>query len=59
MSKEQALHELYALCKDINFEEADKIVIDTEDEEEKRFFRVVTDCVLQEKQRKVIAEKRF
>ena len=59
MSNTEVLHNLYKLCKNINFEEADRIVVDTKDEEEKRFFRVVTDCILQEKQRKVIAEKRF
>ena len=58
-SKEEAIHELYKICKDINFDEADDIVINTEDIEEKRFIRTVTDCILQQKQRQVIAEKRF
>ena len=59
MVKAEALHELYEVCKDINFEEADRIVVETRDEDEKRFLRSVTDFVLQEKQRRVVAEKRF
>jgi hypothetical protein len=59
MSKTEALHELYEICKTINFDEADKIVTETQNAEERQFLRTVTDCVLQQKQMKVIAEKRF
>lgn len=59
MSKAEALHELYETCKDIIFDEADDIVIRTDDSEEKGFIRVVTDYFLQQKQKKVIEEKRF
>ena len=59
MSREEAIHELYQICKDINFDEADDIVVNTADDDEKRFIRAVTDFVLQQKQKKVIAEKRF
>ncbi len=59
MSKSEALHELYETCKDINFDEADELVVKTDDNDEKGFLRVVTDYFLQLKQKKVVAEKRF
>lgn len=59
MSKSEALHELYETCKNINFDEADNIVIQTDDSDEKGFIRVVTDYFLQLKQKKVVEEKRF
>ena len=59
MSKSEALHELYEVCKDINFDEADEIVVKTDDSEEKDFIRLATDFFLKLKQKKVIEEKRF
>ena len=59
MSRAEALHELYETCKDINFDEADDIAIQTDDSEERGFIRVVTDYFLQLKQKKVVEEKRF
>jgi len=59
MSKAEAIHELYETCKDINFDEADDILLDTGDEVERGFIRTVTDYFLQQKQRRVVEEKRF
>lgn len=59
MSKAEALHELYNLCNDINFDDSHEILSSAESEEEKVFFKVVADLILQQKQKKVIAEKRF
>ena len=59
MSKPEIVHELYKVCKDINVEEADDLVIQAEDAEEKGFIRTLTDYVLQQKQKRVVAEKRF
>ena len=59
MSKSEALHELYETCKDIDLEEADEIVVSTTDNDEKDFIRKVTDFILQQKQKKAVAEKRF
>ena len=59
MSKSDALHELYELCKDMKFEESNKILIQTKDEEEKGFIRTVTDYFLQQRQKEVISDKRF
>lgn len=59
MSKEQAIHELYLICKDINFDDTFDMIKNAESKEERDFVRVVTDFILQQKQEKAIAEKRF
>lgn len=59
MSRAQAIHELYEICKDMNTDEADDLIIQAEDEEEKGFICTVADYVLKQKQKKVVAEKRF
>ena len=59
MSKSELLHELYNQCKEINFDESSEILSSAESDEEADFFRIITDFVLQQKQKKVIAEKRF
>ena len=59
MSKSEVIHELYEVCKDINIDEADDLVIQAEDAEEKGFIRTLTDYILQQKQKRVVAEKRF
>ena len=59
MSKSEILHELYLQCQTIRFDESPVLIQMAETEEEKDFVRVVTDYILQEKQKKVVAEKRF
>ena len=59
MSKAEILHELYHQCSEINFNDSHEIISSAESEEEADFFRIVTDFVLQQKQKKVIEEKRF
>ncbi len=59
MSKSEALHTLYIICKDVDFDEADDILVKTVDDEEKGFIRKVTDYFLQLKQKKIVEEKRF
>lgn len=59
MSKEQAIHELYLICKDINFDDTFDMIKNAESKEERDFVRAVTDFILQQKQEKAIAEKRF
>lgn len=59
MQKARAVHELYETCKDISLEEADDLVIQAENAEEKGFIRTMTDYILQQRQKKVIEEKRF
>ncbi len=55
----EIIHELYEVCKDIDFDEADDLIIHAEDTEEKGFTRILMDYILQQKQKKIIAEKRF
>ena len=59
MSKAKVLHELYDLCNEINFNDSHEIISSAQSEEEADFFKTVTDFILQQKQKKVIAEKRF
>lgn len=59
MSKSEVIHELYEVCKDINIDEADALVVQAVDAEEKGFIRTLTDYILQQKQKRVVAEKRF
>ncbi len=59
MSKSEIIHEFYEICKDINIDEADDLVIQAEGAEEKGFIRTLTDYILQQKQKRVVAEKRF
>ena len=41
------------------FDDSPQLAMEAKSEEEAAFFRVVTDFILQQKQEKVIAEKRF
>ncbi|MBR6400809.1 MAG: hypothetical protein IKS17_06255 [Firmicutes bacterium] len=59
MSNTEILHQLYEQCKDINFDESYDIISNAADDDEADFFRTITDFILQQKQKKVIAEKRF
>ena len=44
---------------DINFDEADDLILQADNKEEKGFIRIVTDYILQQKQKKDLEEKRF
>ncbi len=59
MTKYEILHELYEQCKKIEFNETSDIMSMAETTEEKNFFNLITDYILQQKQKKVIEEKRF
>ena len=59
MSKSEVLHELYEQCKDLNFDETYQLIKNAESQEEREFLRVITNCILQQKQKKAIREKRF
>ncbi len=59
MSKVEILHELYNQCGNINFNDSHEIISSARTEEEADFFRVVTDFILQQKQKRAIDEKRF
>lgn len=59
MSKSEIVHELYEQCKDLNFDDTYQLIKKAKSEEERDFLRVVTNCILQQKQKKTMREKRF
>ena len=59
MSKAEAAKKLYEECKDMDIDETMELVLNAETEEEEDFFSMLSDFILQRKQKKVIAQKRF
>ena len=59
MSKTEAAKKLYETCKDMDIDETMDLVLNAESEEEQEFFSMVGDFVLQQKQKKVIEQKRY
>lgn len=59
MSKTEAAKKLYEECKDMDIDETMDLVLNAETEEEQDFFSMLSDFILQRKQKKVIAQKRF
>ena len=59
MSKAEAAKKLYEECKDMDIDETMELVFNAETEEEQDFFSMLSDFILQRKQKKVIAQKRF
>ena len=50
---------LYNTCRDMDIEETMELVLNAETEEEGEFFSLLSDFILQRKQREVIAQKEF
>ena len=59
MSKTEAAKKLYEECKDMDIDETMDLVLNAETEEEQDFFSMLSDFILQRKQKQVIARKRF
>ena len=59
MSKTEAAKKLYDECKDMDIDETMDLVLNAETEEEQDFFSMLSDFILQRKQKQVIAQKRF
>ena len=59
MSRAEAARKLYQECKDMDIEETMELVLSAETEDEQDFFSMLSDFVLQRKQKNVIAQKRF
>ena len=59
MSKTEAAKKLYEECKDMDIDETMDLVLNAETEEEQEFFSMLSDFILQRKQKQVIAQKRF
>lgn len=58
-SKIEAAKRLYAICRDMDIEENMELVLNAESEEEGEFFSLLSDFILQRKQKEVIARKEF
>jgi uncharacterized tellurite resistance protein B-like protein len=59
MSTNDALKMLYKECLKLDPDEATQLILGAETEEEQEFYSMVSDLVLQQRQRKVIGENRF
>ena len=59
MSGIEAAKKLYDTCRDMDLEETMELVLNAETEEEGEFFSLLSDFILQRKQREVIAHKEF
>ena len=58
-SKIETAKRLYSVCRDMDIEETMELVLNAETEEEGEFFSLLSDFILQRKQREVIAQKEF
>lgn len=59
MSTNEALKMLYKECLKLDPDGATQLILGAETEEEQEFYSMVSDLVLQQRQRKVIEENRF
>lgn len=59
MSSIEAAKELYDICRDMDIEETMELVLSAETEEQGDFFSLISDFILQRKQKEVIAQKEF
>ena len=59
MSNVESVKQLYKKCKDMDIEETLELVLSAETEEEKEFFSLVSDFVLQKQQAVVISKERY
>jgi len=59
MSKAEVVKKLYKECKDMDIDETLELVLNAENEEEQEFFSMLSDFILQRKQKNVIAQKKF
>ncbi|MGL6216917.1 MAG: hypothetical protein ACRC36_02720 [Lacrimispora sphenoides] len=59
MSTNETLKMLYNECLKLDLEEATQLILGAEMEEEQEFYSIVSDFILQQRQRKVIEENRF
>ncbi|MCQ2096316.1 MAG: hypothetical protein MJY87_00030 [Fibrobacter sp.] len=59
MSNAEVLHQLFAQCQKINFDESYDIIASAQSQDEADFFRLATDLILKQKQKKVVEENRF
>lgn len=59
MSNTEMIHDLYEKCKSLSIDETHVLIKNAKSPEERDFVRLVTNYVLQQKQKEVIRQKRF
>lgn len=59
MSTNDTLKMLYKECMKLDPDEATQLILGAGTEEEQEFYSIVSDLVIQQRQRKVIGENRF
>ena len=59
MTKPELMRQFYKECMDIEFDETSELIKSAETKDERDFIKLVTDFVLQAKQKAAIDEKRF
>ena len=59
MSTNDALKMLYKECQKLDLDDATQLILNAETVEEQEFYFMVSDFVLQQRQKKVIEENRF
>lgn len=59
MSRIDAAKKLYEVCKDMDIEETMDLVLSAESQEEQDLFSMLSDFLLQKKQKEVIDQKKF
>lgn len=59
MTEIEAVKKLYDTCRNMDIDETMELVLSAETEEEGEFFSMISDFILQRKQREVIAQREF
>ena len=59
MSTNDVLKMLYKECQKLDLDDATQLILDAETVEEQEFYFMISDFVLQQRQKKVIGENRF
>ena len=55
----ETVREFYRKCKDMDIMDSTELLLSTENKEEQEFISLISDFVLQQKQRQIIEQKRF
>lgn len=59
MSNVEAFKEMYRCCKEMNVEDTVDLALHAETQEEQEFVEVITNYILQTRQKEVIAQGKF
>ncbi len=59
MSNIEAAKQLYNTCKNMDIDETMQLVLSADNTEEQEFFSMLSDFILQQRQKEVIRQKRF